>query len=111
MKNEHFTVFNGTVLIVFMLLASGCSNAEHYASADAFRAAVASWGVVGRSLDAAKTELSRRQFVCDDASCYRDLDGFPCNQRLRVDFSVSASHRVDSFEIWTINGELPSQCL
>ncbi|NJN71086.1 MAG: hypothetical protein HC801_13000 [Nitrospira sp.] len=47
----------GTVLIVFVLLTSACSNAEHYANADAFRAAVARWGIVGRSLDEAKAEL------------------------------------------------------
>jgi hypothetical protein len=50
-------MFNGTVLIALVLLTSACSNAEHYANADAFRAAVASWGAVGQSLDAAKAEL------------------------------------------------------
>lgn len=105
-----YTMSNRTVLIAFVLLTSACSNAEHYANADAFRAAVSSWEVVGRSLDEAKAKFLRHEFTCDGARCSRDLDGFPCNQRLRVDLSVGASHLVEGFEIWTINGKLPSQC-
>ncbi|MBY0247643.1 MAG: hypothetical protein K2Q17_08240 [Nitrospiraceae bacterium] len=106
-----YAVFNGIVLIAFVLLMQACSSPEHYANAEAFKTAVARWGVVGQSLDAAKAELLRHEFVCDGARCYRDLDGFPCNQRLRVDLSIGANHLVDSFEIWTISGELPAQCL
>jgi hypothetical protein len=104
-------VLNGIVLIALVLLASACSNTEHYPNADAFRADVARWGVVGLSLDAAKVELSRREFACDGARCHHDLAGFPCTQRLRGNLFVGTSHLVNSFEIWTINGELPTQCL
>lgn len=104
-------VLIGIVLIVFVLLTSACSNAEHYANPDAFRAAVAGWGVVDRSLDEARAELSRHGFTCDGARCDRDLAGFPCNQRLRVDLFVGPGQLIDGFEIWTINGELPAQCL
>ena len=101
-------VLIGIVLIVFVLLTSACSNAEHYANPDAFRAAVAGWGVVDRSLVEAGAELSRHGFTCDGTRCERDLAGFPCNQRLRFDLSVGPGHLIDGFERWTINGELPA---
>jgi len=43
--------------------------------------------------------------------CYRELNGFPCDQRLQVWLSHDAKHQVDDIVIQQSNGQLPTFCL
>jgi hypothetical protein len=95
----------------FFFLASGCSNGDHYPDAASFRSDVESWGITGRTIAVAYSEFRKRQFACEARSCYRDLGGFPCNQRLRVTFTADSDELINGFDVWTIDGKLPAQCL
>ena len=93
-----------------MLLVSACSSG-HYSDAAAFKSDVESWGIVGLPVDAAVSKLSMRKFICKAQSCARDIEGFPCAQRLKIELSLNAQRRVESFGVGTINGKLPEVCL
>ena len=43
--------------------------------------------------------------------CYRELPGFPCDQRLQVWLSHDAKHLVDKIVIQQSHGQLPAFCL
>lgn len=100
------------LLTLVLLAVTACNVETQYKSASEFEAAVQSWQLVGKSEDEAISVLSKNNFSCKERVCYRDLRGFPCNQKLNVTLVVNNKGEVTRSAIWKLpNGELPTVCL
>lgn len=96
-------------LIIF--LAACGVNDGHYKNVDEFRSEILSWGIKDKNINFAIEKASNKGFSCQDYWCYKDLPGFPCNQRLRMTFEVNLENKVKDISVWEIRGKLPQQCL
>ena len=99
------------VLVLLLALFLSACNEGHYESVGAFKSTVTSWDVVGSLKETAEIQLMQKGFKCTQDYCYKDLEGFPCNQRLRVNLVTDKRNIVKGFSVWEINGYLPTQCL
>lgn len=100
-----------TFCLLTLFALSACTNYGHYKNPNEFSNEVISWNVIGKEISAAMGVAVAKGFYCDELYCYKDLPGFPCRQRLRVNFHTDIKGLVNSFEIWTINNKLPTRCL
>jgi hypothetical protein len=96
-------------LMLASLLVTACSGGQ-YANADAFHHDVSAWKIEGISVARAAANLQGRGFTCVAVSCSKNISGYPCAQRLRIDLVVDGG-LVKDFTIWTVNGALPEVCL
>jgi hypothetical protein len=99
-------------IIFLSILLSGCGEENHYKSAKQFKNDVVSWGVLNIKPEESQAILISKGFTCDQKGCFKVLQGFPCSQRLVVDFIISEAGLVTSFTIWEdkLDG-IPKQCM
>ena len=98
------------MILLVAITLSGCSDG-HYSSIEEFDADIKKWNITGKHIKLSKDILLTKEFKCKDHYCYKNLEGFPCNQRLRIAFIQDNSGNVTNYEIWEKDGTLPSQCL
>ena len=92
---------------------NGCvaNDSEQYKNVAEFQSEISTWGLIGKLKSDANQIAVNKGFICDDKYCYKDLPGLVCNQRLRFTFETSVAGIVQDYDVWEINGKLPSQCL
>ena len=100
-------------------------NSQHYRDPGEFKHDLDSWSIIGSPGAIARKKLEELGYKCNaersvpgkkskDSSaimCYRELNGFPCDQRLQVWLSHDVKHQVDDIVIQQSNGQLPIFCL
>jgi hypothetical protein len=129
MKLIKYSLF--TLLVFLAMLFSALLayinwlNRQHYKDLGEFKIDIDAWNITGSSSAMAINKFQEQGFKCSIEHsilgqktknsiyimCYRDLPGFPCDQRLQVWLSLGAKHLVDDIVILQSHEQLPAQCL
>lgn len=101
-----------TYLVVMALCSSACNAKTQYKDAAEFEAVVRSWQLVGKSESEAFSFLTKRNYLCKEHYCFKEVRGLVCNQKLKVNFVLSNDEKIINTSIWKLaDGRLPSVCL
>ena len=100
-------------------------NSQHYRDPGKFKNDLDSWSIIGSPGAMARHKFEERGYKCNPEQSlpgkdsrdsriimyYRELPGFPCDQRLQVWLSHDAKNQVDDIVIQQSRGQLPAFCL
>lgn len=87
------------LLAIFVLTISACGPDSKYKNASEFEALVQSWNLVGKNEDEGIAFLTKQGFLCKDHYCYKEIKGLPCNQKLKINYSLDTENKIFKYHV------------